>query len=123
VAAVNGDEQSGFLVPSGFGDQLAAYFDENFPAAMKWFDEQAPDGESREAGAEPLIAHKLVSYIEVPNELLMDYGVIPDTRPKPPPPSWRTRFRRKREQWREQTARRAFKIIAGYWRDDGEDDW
>ena len=39
-----------------------------------------------------------------------------------PPPTWRTRLRWKLGQWRERAARRAFKIIAGYWPDDGEDD-
>ncbi len=43
--------------------------------------------------------------------------------PKPPPPSWRTRLRNKLSDWRERTARRAYRIIAGDWPDDGEDDW
>jgi hypothetical protein len=40
-----------------------------------------------------------------------------------PPPSWRTRLRWKRDGWREHAARRAFRVIAGYWPHDGEDDW
>lgn len=43
--------------------------------------------------------------------------------PKPPPPTRRERFRRKLTTWREQAARRAFKLIAGYWPDNRQDDW
>ena len=47
--------------------------------------------------------------------------------PKPPPLPWRTRMRGKIEDritdWRVRTARRAYKVIAGDWPDDGEDDW
>jgi hypothetical protein len=68
-------------------------------------------------------AHKLSAVIEVPDELLMDAGLIPDTRPPLPPPTWRTRLRRKLGAWRERAARRAYKSIAGYWPDNGEDDW
>lgn len=97
----------------GFFANLATTVAESWPSAE-------PEGE-------PLIASKLVSYIEVPNELLMDYGVIPDTRPKPPPPSWRTRLRGKIEDridtWRNLAARRAYKVIAGDWPGNGEDDW
>lgn len=70
-----------------------------------------------------LDARKLSSVVVVPNELLMAAGVIPDTRPKPPPPTWRTRLRWKRDAWRERAARRAYKIIAGDWPGGGEDDW
>lgn len=100
--------------------------------AEKWFPEQvrgtAPeppaDGFLIPPGmAEELHARLISSYIEVPNELLMDFGAIPDTRPKPPPPTWRQKLRSKAEEWREQGARRAYKAIAGYWPSDGEDDW
>ena len=85
----------------------------------------------RQAGPNPLdtllISRKVSAVIEVSNELLMDYGIIPDTRPKPPPLPWRARARRKIAgtvaDWREQTARRAYKIIAGEWPDDREGDW
>jgi hypothetical protein len=96
-----------------------------YPVTLQWFDEQSPEPLGWPVNVDdgkPVII-KAASYIEVPNELLMDYGVIPDTRPKPPPPSWRTRFRWKREQWRERAARRAYRIVAGDWPDDREDDW
>jgi hypothetical protein len=49
---------------------------------------------------------------------------IPDEMLEPlPPPTRRQRIRRKLGDWREQAARRAYKSIAGYWPDNGEDDW
>lgn len=68
-------------------------------------------------------AHKLTSYIEVPNELLMIDGVIPDTRPPRPPLPWSWRARQKLRACREQAARIAYRAIAGQWPDNGEDDW
>lgn len=37
-----------------------------------------------------------------------------------PPPSWRTRLRWKRDAWREALARRAYRLLAGYW---PRDEW
>jgi hypothetical protein len=110
VAPLNPPEPTpgGFLVPPGFTAQLAAYFREHPADPDAWAD---------------LPVRKLAGYIEVSDDLAMDAGLIPDTRPKPPPPSWRTRFRWKRAEWRERAARRAYKIIAGDWPDDREDDW
>jgi hypothetical protein len=97
------------------------------PDAEAWFAEHAAEPVTGRPAVvpagEPLNVRKLSAVIEVPDELLMDYGLIPDTRPKPPPPSWRTRLRWKRDEWRERTARRAYKVIAGYWPDNGKDDW
>jgi hypothetical protein len=101
------------------------YFARMMPDVEAWFAEHA---------AQPVVARsfiempageirKLSSVIEVPDELLMDAGLIPDTRPKPPPPTRRQRIRRKLGDWRERAARRAYRIIAGYWPDNGEDDW
>jgi len=50
-------------------------------------------------------------------------GPIDPDAPKPPPPTWRQKLRWKRGDWRERTARRAYRIIAGYWPGNGEDDW
>lgn len=58
---------------------------------------------------------KLFAVQEVPDELLNP--------PEIPPPTWRTRLRCKVSAWREKTARRAFKIIAGYWPPEDELDW
>jgi hypothetical protein len=70
-----------------------------------------------------LIPRKVTGYIEVSDELLMDCGAIPDTRPKPPPLPWRWRLRNRISDLRERAARRAYKIIAGEWPHDREDDW
>jgi hypothetical protein len=40
-----------------------------------------------------------------------------------PPPSWRTRLRWRLTDLRESAAQCAFRVIAGYWPHDGEDDW
>lgn len=93
----------------GFFANLATTVAESWPSAE-------PEGE-------PLIVRKLSSVIEVPDELLMAYGVIPDTRPPLPPTPWRWRLRNRVSNWRERTARRAYKVIAGYWPDDEPEDW
>lgn len=61
-----------------------------------------------------LLVQKHTCPIEVPEELLMDLGVIPDTRPPRPPPSRRTRFRWWLAGQRERAARAAYRLIAGY---------
>lgn len=109
-------------------DWLTDYFARMMPDAEKWLDEQdrlraqlGGDPAEPDGGALPLVARKLVSYIEVPDELLMDAGLIPDTRPPRPPLPWRHRLRSKVSDWRERAARRAYKIVAGDWPDDRED--
>jgi hypothetical protein len=52
------------------------------------------------------------AWILVPDELAMDAGMIPDTRPRPP---WRTRARWRAERWRGRAARRAYRMISGEW--------
>lgn len=37
-------------------------------------------------GESEIRVHKLVSYVEMPEELAMEYGLIPDTRPPYVPP-------------------------------------
>jgi hypothetical protein len=39
------------------------------------------------------------------------------------PPTRRQRLKSKIEMWRNLAARRAYRIVAGYWPDNGEDDW
>lgn len=111
------------------------YFAKMMPDAEAWLAEHAAEPVAGRPAVVPagdpinpfsqaaLDARKLTSYIDVPDELLMDAGLIPDTRPKPPPPTWRQRLRRKAAAWRERAARRAYRIIAGNWPDDREDDW
>lgn len=52
-----------------------------------------------------------------------DLGAAARNRPKPPPPTRRQRLKSKIEMWRNLAARRAYRIVAGYWPDNGEDDW
>jgi hypothetical protein len=105
------DEESGFLVPPGLSDQFSKWFDDNYAAALNYLG-QLP-GPMNVSDGTPLLLDKRATVIEMSNELLMDMGVIPDTRPPLPPPSWRTRLRWKRDQWRESAARRAYRLIAG----------
>jgi len=64
---------------------------------------------------EPQVAvQKFAAYIQVSEELAMDYGLIPDTRPPPPPVPWRRRLRWRVFELRERFARWAFRRIAGY---------
>jgi hypothetical protein len=52
--------------------------------------------------------------MSIPRELLMDWGVIPDTRPAPAPPSRRERFRWWIAGSRERAAELAYRLIAGF---------
>lgn len=47
-------------------------------------------------------------------EMLMDCGVIPDTRPPLPPPTRRVRFRWWRSRQRERLAYWLFRRVAGF---------
>lgn len=101
---------------SGFRGPLDSFFDEFMPQALKFFDDQAFEFGLSDRMAEPVTIdpRKQVSYIDVPVELLMDMGAIPDTRPPRPPLPWRWRLRNRVAGWREKLAYRAFRAIAGY---------
>jgi len=68
-----------------------------------------------------LAVRKLSAIAQVPDELLMDMGAIPDTRPPRPPLPRKWRMRNRVAGWRERLAGRAYKIIAGYEVPDQED--
>lgn len=122
------------------GDQLASAFDKLWHKdwsrigtreAEAWFTAQVrgtapeppPSGFLVPPGLDgEVLMRKLSACIEVSDELLMDYGAIPDTRPPYRPP-WRTRLRWKTDRWRTRAARRAYKIIDGDWPDDEPEDW
>lgn len=61
---------------------------------------------------------------EALHDAIMDAYDLPRDLFEPgPPPTRRQRIRRKLGAWRERAARRAYKSIAGYWPENGEDDW
>lgn len=98
------------------------YFAKMMPQAEAWFAEQArgssPEPPSGGFMIPPelrsdILATRLSATIMVSDELLS---------PRPlPPPTWRSRLRSRWSELREQTARRAFKAIAGY--EVPEEDW
>lgn len=67
-----------------------------------------------------LLVTKHAAYIPVSDELLMDMGVIPDTRERKPVPR-RTRLRWWLSARRERAAEAAYRLIAGH--DVPEQDW
>jgi len=119
--------QSGFLVPPALWEGALTLNMEKLitsPPGVAWTRRQEPGKLDAALIASPqLLVTKSAMTIEVPDELLMDYGVIPDTRPPLPPAPWRWRIRNRISDWREQAARVAYRIIAGDWPDNGEDDW
>lgn len=86
------------------------YFAKMMPDAGAWFASHAAEPGP---GDEPLITKHAMTF-EVSEELLMDYGVIPDTRPPLPPPPWRTRLRWRWYSARTHAAEIAYKLISGY---------
>jgi hypothetical protein len=140
-------DDSGFHVPPELRTgALGDYFDRVSPT---WFDhyvnnlaslfgeptplDQVPKalGGTRPAGqfsltrdTEPspldaLLIRKASAIIEVPVDLLMDTGAIPDTRVPNKP--YRPPLRQRIQAWRERIAYRAFKAIAGYGVPDREE--
>lgn len=105
-------EDGGYLVPPSWVTQyLADAFGERLTGGI----------ENPSPSEQLLIPRKEAMVIEVPEELLMDCGVIPDTRPALPPPSWRTRLRWKLAELRRAAARRAYQLITGEEFPDVED--
>jgi hypothetical protein len=71
--------------------------------------------------APELTVHKSFGFVTLSNDLLMDVGAIPDTRPPVHIP-WRRRLRRRLNAWREQVGRKVGGWIAGVDLSD-PDDW
>lgn len=61
-----------------------------------------------------LTVHKASAYVPISDELAMEYGLIPDTRPPLPPPSLRTRLRWRISALRERLAGWLCRVVAGY---------
>lgn len=72
----------------------------------------APPGTRLEFDQTPITATKASAYLPVSQDLLMDAGVIPDTRPKVHIPWWR-RARWRIRDWRERVGRKVGGWIAG----------
>jgi len=69
---------------------------------------------------------KFVTHMPISEELAMEYGLIPDTRPASPPPTWRQRIHERVHRrvvdlrWRLAakiggTSREAIEEISGLW--------
>jgi hypothetical protein len=106
------------------GDVLGRWFDEMMPQALRWFDEAALTEGEGHLVPPPFLdsVRKMSATMLVPNELLMDQGVIPDTREHEPVP-WRSRLRWKIRDARTRLGQIAYRVAAGEWPPDGEDDW
>lgn len=79
-----------------------------------------PDGMTAEYDRTPLTVRKIAHLMDVPEGLLMDEGVIPDTRP-PVHISWRSRMSWRFSAWRERVRRRVGGWIAGVDLSDRDD--
>jgi hypothetical protein len=82
---------------------------------------QTQDSDETDPSKQYLVPPELAMHLEISDDLLMDFGVIPDTRPPLPPPSLRTRWRWRIADLRAGVARRAYKLIAGYDPHDDDD--
>lgn len=113
-------DDAGRLAPPAYRAQKGLGPD---PFGVAWTRKQEPNPLDAALITSPeLLVTKRSAIIEVPDELLMDYGLIPDTRPPRPPTPWRWRLRNRIADWRERAARLAYRAIAGQWPDDGEVD-
>lgn len=123
-------EDSGFQVPPELQlrGPLGDWFDRMMPDALAYFERLADEAQQvapHESvipmdGPADLTVRKLSATTLVPDELLMDMGMLPDTRVRKPPP-WRWRVRNRVSGWREKLACRAYKLITGYEVPDRED--
>lgn len=79
-----------------------------------------PAGGHAETDTTPLTVTKYGAHLLVSDEVLMDAGVIPDTRP-PVRIAWHRRLRWRWQAWRERAGRKVGGWIAGV--DLSEQDW
>jgi hypothetical protein len=92
-----------------FGEALARMLADGMRAS----DGSTPGRPPAPQAGQELLLDKQACYIQVPNELLMDCGVIPDTRTHKPP-SRRDRIRWSSAAPRDRATRWAYRRIAGY---------
>lgn len=97
--------------PAGqtFGEQLTEYLEATTRA------NGLRAGEWPQQTTEPprMTVHKVEGYLPIPEEILMDEGIIPDTRPPRPRPRWRTRLRWRLASSRERLGLWAYWVITG----------
>jgi hypothetical protein len=67
-----------------------------------------------------LTVTKASGWMMVSDEVAMDAGVIPDTRPRAP---WHRRAKWRLQRWRERAAKRAYRVICGSWPPEEEAYW
>ena len=70
-----------------------------------------PDGGAAFTDAK-LTVTKASAWLPLTDEMAMDAGIIPDTRPRAP---WHRRAKWRMQRWRERAARRAYRVICGSW--------
>lgn len=73
------------------------------------------------AEEKPLIVRKMTYSMPISEDLAMEYGLIPDTRPAPPPPTWRQRARWKMREMTWKVRWRLAAWIGGVPREDIEE--
>ena len=111
-------EEPPYMVPPGFAEELEKLYPwqerlfwsvlaDTKPVVAR--ERVMPEGEPAD-----LTVTRLSAFISVPDELLMDAGVIPDMRPARPPMPWRRRLHWRIALARTALAYRAFEVIAGY---------
>jgi hypothetical protein len=93
---------------------MAFDFGPLFDEASAAFRDSVPGEHSAAAWRDAEVTADKLSYvIQVPDELLMDAGVIPDTRVRRPP-SLRSRLRWRVAAARERAGGLAYRLIAGH---------
>jgi hypothetical protein len=94
------------------GDDLGERISEMLRETGPWQGQPPTDAELA-AGREVQVAvTKVSAWVLCSDEVAMDAGMIPDTRPRP---ALRRRLRWKAAAARERAARRAYRLIAGEW--------
>ena len=99
-------------------DPFLAYLRE---AASK-LDAHLPTGSAATSDDAAIEVVKLGHNVLMSDELLMDAGVIPDTRPRVRVP-WHRRLRWRWAEWRERTGRKVGSWVAGVDLSERDDDW
>lgn len=114
----------GQMVPDSWRDQLDEYLRQTAASLPGWILGADPAYEPKFQYREMVIDQKSVM-VPIPESYLMDYGIIPDTRPRyvPKRETFRQAMRRRRVQLRDWLAVKAYETISGETFPDEDDDW